>query len=126
LFLLQSDNRILFAIAGAALSGSALLWWALARKGPPLDRERRRRLKVNQHKRTTEAFVTDFEDGVLHYRYEVRGVTYFASQETSGLEALLPEDHNTLIGPVSAKYDPRNPANSIVLCEDWSGLGKRV
>jgi hypothetical protein len=26
------------------------------------------------------------------------------------------------IGPVSVKYDARNPANSIVLAENWSGL----
>jgi len=24
------------------------------------------------------------------------------------------------------KYDPRNPANSIVLCEQWSGLRTRI
>jgi hypothetical protein len=26
------------------------------------------------------------------------------------------------LGPVSVKYDPRNPANSIVVSEEWSGL----
>ena len=26
------------------------------------------------------------------------------------------------LGPVAVKYDPRNPANSIVLAEEWSGL----
>jgi hypothetical protein len=27
-----------------------------------------------------------------------------------------------LIGPASLKYAPRNPANSILICERWSGL----
>jgi hypothetical protein len=26
------------------------------------------------------------------------------------------------VGSVSVKYDARNPANSIVLAEEWSGL----
>jgi hypothetical protein len=29
-----------------------------------------------------------------------------------------------MIGPVSVKYDPRNPANSIVISEQWNGLRK--
>jgi hypothetical protein len=41
------------------------------------------------------------------------------------LEALLPEDQMSMIGPALVKFDPRNPANSIVLCEDWSGLRRR-
>jgi hypothetical protein len=28
-----------------------------------------------------------------------------------------------LLGPALVKFDPRNPANSIVICEEWSGLG---
>jgi hypothetical protein len=35
---------------------------------------------------------------------------------------LLPRDPGRLIGPASVKYEPANPANSIVLCEGWSGL----
>jgi len=39
---------------------------------------------------------------------------------------LLPADRMSMVGPASVKYDPRNPANSIVLCEQWSGLrGKK-
>jgi len=28
----------------------------------------------------------------------------------------------TIGDPIRLTYDPRNPANSIVLCEEWSGL----
>ena len=43
-----------------------------------------------------------------------------------GVQHLMPlggiPRNATNIGPVSIKYDPRNPANSIVLSEEWSGL----
>ena len=38
------------------------------------------------------------------------------------LRALLPSDPTAVNGVVVVKYDPRNPANSMVLCEQWSGL----
>jgi len=70
--------------------------------------------------------ITEASEDLIHYQYELRGVAYFASQDVSGLRAWLPEEPARLIGAVSVKYDPRNPANSIVLCEEWSGLpGKR-
>lgn len=86
------------------------------------ERERRRRVFVNRSSRTTEAIITEASAELIHYEYELRGVQYFASQDVTALQALLPPDPTRLIGAVSAKYDPRNPANSIVLCEDWSGL----
>jgi hypothetical protein len=49
-------------------------------------------------------------------------VEYTASQDISKLRDRLPEDPQTWIGPVTIKYLPRNPANSIVVCEDWSGF----
>ena len=30
-----------------------------------------------------------------------------------------------LVGPVTLKYSTRNPANSIIICEEWSGLRQR-
>ena len=80
---------------------------------------------VNKTTRTTEAKVSEATAEMIHLQYELRGVRYFASQDVSVLGAYLPEDITRLIGPVSAKYDPRNPANSIVVCEDWTGLPSR-
>ena len=60
------------------------------------------------------------------YSYSVAGVTYESSQDVRALQALLPPDVMTMVGPVSVKFDPRNPANSIVLCEEWSGLRSRA
>jgi hypothetical protein len=80
-------------------------------------------MAVNLHRRTIEGFLNEAEDKTLYYHYELAGVEYSTSQDVSALAAMLPADLSRLIGPVSVKYDPRNPANSIIICEDWSGLG---
>ncbi len=91
----------------------------------PAERERRRRVTLNQGRRTAEGFITEAGPELIYYQYEVQGVTYFASQDVTSLVALLPADPGRLIGSVGVKFDPRNPANSIVLCEQWSGLPVR-
>ena len=67
----------------------------------------------------------DVRDNALYYRYSIAGVEYAASQDISGLRELLPPDPSVLIGPATLKYLPANPANSIVICEEWSGLRSR-
>jgi hypothetical protein len=89
----------------------------------PKDKEQRRRLLVNLHGRLGDATITDAADSVLYYEYSVRGVTYTASQDISQLRQQIATDLEQLIGrPASLKYSPQNPANSILLCEEWSGL----
>jgi hypothetical protein len=69
-----------------------------------------------------DANLIELRDGLMFYSYAVRGVEYHATQDVSELAHVIPADAWTSIGPVSVKYDARNPANSIVLCEQWSGL----
>jgi hypothetical protein len=112
-------------IAGALTSAGLLVTAVVIvykRRLTPAERERRRRAALNKGRRTIEGFVTEAGADLIHFQYELSGVTYFASQDVSALHALLPPDPARLIGAVSVKYDPRNPANSIVLCEEWSGL----
>jgi hypothetical protein len=40
----------------------------------------------------------------------------------SRLRALLPPELSKVIGPVWIKYLARNPANSMIICEQWSGI----
>ena len=47
---------------------------------------------------------------------------YTASQDIGTLRDRLPAEPERLIGVASLKYSPNNPANSILICEDWSGL----
>ena len=58
----------------------------------------------------------------VYYSYSVRGVGYTAAQDVGPVRDLVPCALDRLIGPVSVKYLPANPANSIIICEDWSGL----
>jgi hypothetical protein len=91
-------------------------------QGDPVKRERKRRLYVHLNGRLGDALITEANETVLYYSYSVRGVQYTASQEVATLRDRLPAEPERLIGPVSFKYWPKNPANSILLCEEWSGL----
>jgi hypothetical protein len=110
----------LCAIA-AGLAGLAI-WAALRNSSTPEKRERRRRLAVNTTGRLGDALITEAADDALYYTYSVRGVQYAASQDISGLRDRLPAAPERLIGMAGMKYSTRNPANSILICEEWSGL----
>lgn len=105
----------------AGLAGFAI-WIALRRSSTPEKRERRRRLAVNAEGRLGDALITEVSDSAMYYTYTVRGVQYAASQDVSSLRDRLPAAPERLIGGAGMKYLTRTPANSILLCEEWSGL----
>lgn len=65
------------------------------------------------------------DDSVLHYGYEIAGVAYDTTQDITALGAFLPRPAERLAGLAAAKYDPQNPANSILVCEHWQGFKER-
>ena len=93
-----------------------------AMQANPEKRERKRRMELHQRGRLGDALITEATDAMLYYSYSVRGVQYEASQDVSTLRDLLPPEPERLIGPASLKYSTRNPGNSILICEEWSGL----
>ena len=97
-------------------------WTFFTPRITPQERERLRRLKVNAEGRMGDALLVEVREGIAHYTYTLRGVDYAASQDIRALQALLPSDLETLSSHAVVKYLPRNPANSILLCEGWSGL----
>jgi hypothetical protein len=118
----MKKRRVLMAGVAGALTGVAA-WFVPVGRRSPAERERRRRLAVNARGRTGGATITDFHDGVICYTYFVGGVEYTAFQDLSALVDMLPVDPRTLIQrPATLKYLAHNPANSILLCEEWSGL----
>lgn len=118
----QLDPRyIVGAVSSVGLAAAAVVI-IYQRRLTPAEKERRRRVALNRGRRTVEGFITEAGPDLIHYQYELSGVTYFASQDVSALHAALPADPSRLVGAVSVKYDLKNPANSIVLCEEWSGL----
>lgn len=120
---MQPNQQVaLLAIAALALIGLGV-WIALSvAKKSPEKREKRRRLHVNAIGRIGDALITEVSANFAYYTYCVHGVEYSASQDWSALLPLLPEQPERLVGTVHLKYSPRNPANSILLCEEWSGL----
>lgn len=113
----------------AALSALALVLIGLAVsivvrvvKSTPEKKERKRRLAVNINGRLGDALISEASDNTLYYSYSIHGVRYTTSQDVSTLRDFLPADPGRLVGVANLKYTVRNPANSILVCEDWSGL----
>jgi hypothetical protein len=113
----------------AALGGLAAILIAVAvriasqalRRNPE-KRERRRRLQVNRTGRLSDALITEVSEKLVYYTYSVHGVHYSASQDIAALREKLPPELGPLVGLANIKYSEKNPANSILVCEEWSGL----
>jgi hypothetical protein len=121
-----SANAELAALVGIAAVLIALgIYIALRVHGTPEKRERKRRLNVNRLGRLGDALITEATESVIYYTYSIRGVQYTASQDVTALREKLPAEPERLIGVASLKYAPKNPANSILICEEWSGLRVR-
>jgi hypothetical protein len=116
-----SLSLIIGAVSVPVVAAGIFVVLRIRRK--PKDKEKLRRLEVNGSGRLGDATITDITDDAIFYEYSVGGLTYTASQDISQLREMIPADSHRLIGrPASFKYSSQNPANSIVLCEDWSGL----
>ena len=125
-FHITRELAVLGLLLGVILGiGGYLVWRSLHSRITPEEMERRRRLSISGRGKLADGEIIDFEGAAIVYSYSVRGVGYTAAQDVMALAALLPEDRMSMIGPAQVKFDPRNPANSIVLCEDWSGLRGR-
>jgi len=122
---------ILAASAVAVTSGA----WVHARirswrRKPPEELERLRRLDVNRRGRIAAGHVVDLMESVragttsclIVYKYEVAGVSYEVAQDVSTLPQAFTSAHGLAGQTASVKYDPRRPTNSIIACEDWSGI----
>ncbi len=110
----------------AALTAIALmLWRAFHPQLSASELERRRRGMLYNSGKIGDGEILDVDGVVILYTYSVGGVEYTVGQDASALESALPEDRMRMVGPASVRFDPKNPPNSIVLCEQWSGLRLR-
>jgi hypothetical protein len=100
----------------------ALIFRSLRNRLDPAELESQRRDLVNRQGRIGDGVITDIHDDMIFFSYAVHGVDYQATQDITALQELIPTEAHRVIGPVTLKYLSRNPANSIVLCEKWSGL----
>jgi hypothetical protein len=120
----MSSGTQIAALIGVAVVLIALAIFVALRvvRGSPEKRERKRRLAVHRQGRLGDALITEATGETLYYSYSIRGVQYAASQDITSLRERLPAEPERLIGVASLKYAPNNPANSILVCEEWSGI----
>lgn len=113
---------VLGVIALCCAAGAIFL--LLRKRLTPEELEKARRLAVNANGRLVDGVVSDAGEHQLQFDYSWRGMQYHSSQDISTLQHLVLRDIHSLIGPVTIKFDVRNPYNSIVLCEEWSGFAR--
>lgn len=131
--LLHGHNpRVAAAVAAGALVGVSLCW-RLARSHRPTaeELERRRRERISSIGRITDGVILDTRTlrneecyeptpEVLVYTYRLGGVTYECAQDVSSFPEKVSDCK--LDQPVQVRYDPRNPGNSLLVSESWTGL----
>lgn len=120
-----------YLIGAGTLAAIGVYVLSRGRHKDPDARERERRERLNTSGRIIDGTVTDVQEmqhngaapiQLLFYRYEIAGVQYEASQDVTRLRQFI-DVHSCRLGlPASIKYDPRNPGNSIVIAEGWTGL----
>ena len=116
-------DGVILALAGVLAIIGALIGyraWKNSRISPQ-ERERIRRAHLVATGKMGDATLVEIREQHLFYAYVVRGVEYTASQDVSLLLERVPPDL-TEVQTVAVRYDSRNPANSIVVAEHWSGL----
>ena len=116
----EQISMALLAVLVAIVAIMGYRAWKLSRTSPA-ERERQRRAQLVRTGKMGDATLMDMQESNLFYAYLVRGVEYTASQDVSLLKDQIPADLS-LLSSVSVRYDPKNPANSIVIAEEWSGL----
>ena len=85
------------------------------------ERERRRCAQLVAGGKIHDAALVEIREILVFYSYLVRGVEYTASQDISRFAGQVALDFSG-VSVLGVRYDPRNPANSIVMAEEWSGL----
>ena len=117
--------------AGTAAAAASVWQWIRSHRTTPEQRERQRRQRLAQIGRICDGTVLDVQEisangrspaQLLIYSYDVGGVSYEASQDVTHLQQIVDIESCRLGLPSSVRYDPRNPGNSIVISEAWTGL----
>ena len=131
----REHPRLAGGIAAGVVVAVGLVWWLIVSRRPSAEEiERRRREHLATTGRIVDGLILDVrsltgEDSpspipeVLVYSYRLAGVTYNCAQDVSSLPELVRECR--LDQPVQVRYDPRNPGNSVLVSESWSGLWQR-
>jgi hypothetical protein len=109
----------------------ALAAWAIAYHRRPsaevLEERRRQRLATSGRivdGSLIDAAPLESTPQKIIYTYRIAGVTYECSQDVSTLPSLVRDLR--LDYPVQVRYSRDNPADSIVVAENWNGLWTNI
>lgn len=120
--------------AGVALvvcATAGAVWWAKRKRPTPEEIEHARREILSRTGRLVDGMLLDIcemeaTDGrqltMLVYNYRIAGVDYECSQDITLLRETVDPVEVRAGFPCSVRYQQRNPQNSIVVSEEWSGL----
>lgn len=131
-------SLLLLAAAVVLLAVTGIYYWRLRSRPSAEELERRRRAYLNRIGRIAEGRILEIHEApatgspkqapadgkrtLIYYSYSISGVTYETAQDITGLEERACCERLISGQPVSVKYDPANPGNSILIADDWSGL----
>ena len=134
--LLRDRDPATLAALGVGIVVLGVLVWLFIRWRTPSaeEVERRRRERLAATGRICDGVIVDArsltgEDSVsptpevLVYSYRLAGVTYNCAQDVSRLAERVVGYR--LDQPIQIRYDPRNPGNSCLVSESWSGLWQK-
>jgi hypothetical protein len=118
------------ATAGGLCAAAGLVWAIVMHSRPSAEvLEERRRTRLAKSGRIVDGSLIDaapLESAPLKiiYTYRIAGVTYECSQDVSTLPSLVRDLR--LDYPVQVRYSRDNPADSIVVAENWNGLWTNI
>jgi hypothetical protein len=116
--------------AGVLIGTATIAYRKMRRKKDPVELERLRRVGLGRTGRIITGEITgliDPESGqaaplLLVYRYDIAGVTYEVTQDVSSMPQIAARAGRLMGRTISVKYEMNRPSNSIVVCEEWSGI----
>ena len=115
--------------ASIVTAAGITVWWVLTHRKTAEEKERERRDHLVLRGRIIDGSILDWSEqpdssnlGTLHYSYTIAGAIYECAQDVTFLKDTVPVSASCLGTPASVRYDPKNPANSIIVSESWSGL----
>ncbi len=124
-------------VAGLVALGGFALWLVLRKRPTPEELEVERRRFLVQSGRLVDGMLLDVCEVqapaksktepartliLLLYNYRIGGVDYECTQDITGMPGVVDVSQVRAGFPCTARYQPGNPQNSIVVAEDWSGV----
>ncbi len=118
-------------LASVAALGAVAAWLVLRKRPSAEELERARRQFLVQSGRLVDGMLLDVYDvdgeggqsrTMLLFNYRIGGVDYECSQDITALRGVVDAANVRAGFPCTARYQPGNPQNSIVVAEGWTGL----